>query len=218
MPEVEEDEPASASGATAAQQPSAPPTANIHRLEAETDVTGGLQVLPRAAAPADDPPGAVAPERESRNPPEPAPAVASSPAASTMQPAIAAPVAGPTPGVPVGKAPGGLQSRQDVAAQRRRSLGAASGAGTAANGSSGMSTVDAQAAVAASLTRLSNARKAAAAESPAEVSLCCLCEHVTPQGMRAVRSLFACVCRPRTGPNARFGSRQRVRKAMAGLR
>ena len=190
VPEVEEDEPSSAGGSGAAQQPAAAPAANIHRLEAETNVTGGLQVWPRAAASAGDAAEPAEPEPTPRDSLDPAPAAAHTTPATAAQPGVAPPAAAgtpagptpdarrPTPGVPVGKAPGGLQSRQDVAAQRRRPPGSANGARTV-NGSGGMSAADAQAAVAANLARLSNARKAAAEEGPGEVTTWQLCSCLT---------------------------------------
>jgi hypothetical protein len=69
----------------------------------------------------------------------------------------------------VGKAPGGLQSRQQIAAvQQRQQLG---GAGNAVNdGGASMTPADAQAAVAANLARLANARKAAGQAVDEQVS------------------------------------------------
>jgi len=180
VPEVEEDDPASTNGSGAAQQqPAAAPAANIHRLEAETNVTGGLQEMPRPAATAGGQNGPAPLERPPQESLQPSPA-ANAAHASLTQPAVAAPLSsapavGPTPGVPVGKA-GGLQSRQDVAAQRRRRPGAANGTGAGSMGSGGgMSAADAQAAVAANLARLSAARKAAAEEAPEEVRILHVC-------------------------------------------
>ena len=181
VPEVEEDEPPSANGSGAAQQqPAAAPAPNIHRLEAETNVTGGLQEMPRAAAAAGGQTGPAPSERPLPESSQPSPA-ADDANATLTQPAVAASQAsaaavGPTPGVPVGKAPGGLQSRHDVAAQLRRRPGAANGKRAAImGGGGGMSAADAQAAVATNLARLSKARNAAAEEGSEEVRILRIC-------------------------------------------
>ena len=72
--------------------------------------------------------------------------------------------------MPVGKGPGGLQSRQQVAAaqQQRRQPGGAGSQGS--GGGASMTAADAQAAVAANLARLSNARKAPTQEGHEQVS------------------------------------------------
>ncbi len=180
VPEVEEDEPAATDGSGVAQQQSAAaPAVNIHRLEAETNVTGGLQEMPRAAGTACGQTGPAPSERPLQESSQPSPAAIDAHAALT-QPAVVPPKAsgaavGPTPGVPVGKAPG-LQSRQEVAAQRRSRPSAANGTGAAGvGGAGGMSAADAQAAVAANLARLSNARKAAAEEGSEEVGILHMC-------------------------------------------
>ena len=195
VPEVEEDE----------QLPAAAPAASIHRLEAETNLAGGLQEMPRAAATAGGTTGPAPSERPPQESAQPSAAATTDASASSRQPAVAAPEAfgaavGPTPGVPVGKAPGGLQSRQHIAAQRRRLPGAApNGRGAASvGGGGGMSAADAQAAVAANLARLSNARKATAEEGTEEVRIVQVCGRLAMASCAAL--MLADPLRALTGP------------------
>ena len=171
---MEEDESAPA--------PARQPEANIHRLEAEAEAAGGLQVMQRRTvgqeASAVRSNGAAASTGPPQSTPESAGPAGRGGAADTkiQRPvplAAAGSLSGPTPGVPVGKAPGGLQSRQQIAsAQQRRRPGGASSAGSGGGASSAsMTPADAQAAVAANLARLSNARKAAGEAGHDQVSV-----------------------------------------------